>query len=193
MFADREAYVIGAVLEAAAGTADSAAERSAVMALDGLLARAYAPGHGVRHVGNSRNAAPALLQDQVQVAGACLAAYSATGDPRYLGVAEDLVAIFDRDFADPLGGYFDASGADPAAPALADRTKQVLDDLLPGANAWAARVLLQLADATGDASYRRRAEATLEAFAGVIPTEGLRAASYLAAAQAVLPAPSPVH
>ena len=190
VFADREAYVIGSVLEAAASTGDSAAERSAVTALDGLLAHAYTSGRGVRHVGHSRSAGPALLQDQVQVSSACLAAYNATGDPRYLRVAQDLVAIFERDFADPMGGYFDASGADPAAPALADRTKQVLDDLLPGANAWAARVLLQLADATGDAGYRRRAEATLEAFAGVIPAEGLRAATYLAAAQAVLPAPS---
>jgi uncharacterized protein YyaL (SSP411 family) len=86
-----------------------------------------------------------------------------------------------------MGGYFDASQADPAAPALADRTKQVLDDLLPGANAWAARVLLELADATGDAGYRRRAEATLEAFAGVVPVESVRASSYLAAAQAVVP------
>src|SRR6266704_1487683 len=185
VFADREAYVIGSVLEASASTGDSAAERSAVTALDGLLAHAYTSGRGVRHVGHSRSAGPALLQDQVQVSSACLAAYNATGDPRYLRVAQDLVAIFERDFADPMGGYFDASGADPAAPALADRTKQVLDDLLPGANAWAARVLLQLADATGDAVYRRRAEATLEAFAGVLPAEGVRASSYLTAAQAV--------
>jgi len=185
VFSDREAYVVGAVLEAAAATADSGAERSGLAALDALLARAYRPGRGVRHVPGRRAAAPTLMQDQVQVAGACLAAYNASGEPRYLSVAEDLAALFERDFADPMGGYFDASGADPAAPALADRTKQVLDDLLPGANAWAARVLLQLADATGDAVYRRRAEATLEAFAGVLPAEGVRASSYLTAAQAV--------
>src|SRR6266566_955238 len=185
VFSDREAYVVGAVLEAAAATADSGAERSSLAALDALLARAYRPGRGVRHVPGRRSAAPTLMQDQVQVAGACLAAYNASGEPRYLSVAEDLAALFERDFADPMGGYFDASGADPAAPALADRTKQVLDDLLPGANAWAARVLLQLADATGDAVYRRRAEATLEAFAGVLPAEGVRASSYLTAAQAV--------
>src|SRR6266571_4737635 len=170
---------------AAAESADSGAERSGLAALDALLARAYRPGRGVRHVPGRRAAAPTLMQDQVQVAGACLAAYNASGEPRYLSVAEDLAALFERDFADPMGGYFDASGAVPAAPALADRTKQVLDDLLPGANAWAARVLLQLADATGDAVYRRRAEATLEAFAGVLPAEGVRASSYLTAAQAV--------
>src|SRR5436309_593056 len=95
----------------------------------------------------------------------------------------------DRDFADSIGGgYFDAVLTDPAAPALPDRAKPVLDDLLPGANAWAARVLLQLADATGDARYRRRAEATLEAFAGALAGEGVRASSYLLAAQHVLAA-----
>ena len=77
---------------------------------------------------------------------------------------------------------------DPAAPVLGDRAKPVLDDLLPGANAWAARVMLQLAEATRDVRYRRRAEATLEAFAGVLGGEGVRASSYLLVAQHVLAA-----
>src|SRR2546430_17298096 len=86
-----------------------------------------------------------------------------------------------RDFADPQGGYFDAAVPDASAPALADRTKQVLDDLLPGANAAAARVLLRLAAVTRDAGYRRRARATLEAFAGGVDGAGVRAATFLAA------------
>src|SRR2546430_8595244 len=60
-----------------------------------------------------------------------------------------------RDFADPQGGYFDAAVPDASAPALTDRTKQVLDDLLPGANAAAARVLLRLAAVTGDRKSTR--------------------------------------
>lgn len=185
VFADREAYVIGSVLEAAVAVEDSAAETGALRALDVLLKRVYATGRGVRHAvtGPVRGS----LQDQVQVAGACLAAYEATGEHRYLAVAQDLAAALDRDFADPVaGGYFDAAITEPAAPALADRTKQVLDDLLPGANAWAAHVLLQLAGATGEVQYRRRAEAALEAFAGAIPGAGVRASSYLAAAREAL-------
>jgi len=77
---------------------------------------------------------------------------------------------------------------DPAAPSVADRTGSALDDLLPGANAWAARVLLGLAEATGDPQYRRRAEAALGAFASVAPAQGLRAATYLGAAQQLLAA-----
>jgi len=48
-FADREAYVIGSVLEAAGAIADSAAERRGVAALDTLLRRVYAKRLGVRH------------------------------------------------------------------------------------------------------------------------------------------------
>ena len=71
-------------------------------------------------------------------------------------------------------------------PALAIRTKQVLDDALPGANAWAARVLADLAAATGEEAYRRRADATLEAFAGVAADGGLLAAAYFDAARAAV-------
>jgi len=174
VFADREAYVIGSVLEAGPALGDSAVT--------------YARKRGARHTAGGA-AVRGLLQDQVQLAAACLAAYGYTGKARYLGVAQDLADVLDRDFADSSGGgYFDTVVSDPAAPALGDRAKPVLDDLLPGANAWAARVLLQLAEATRDVRYRRRAEATLEAFAGALGGEGVRASSYLLVAQHVLAA-----
>jgi uncharacterized protein YyaL (SSP411 family) len=47
-------------------------------------------------------------------------------------------------------------------------------------------MLLGLSAATGDPDYRRRAEATLEAFAGAVQGEGLRAASFLLVAQDAL-------
>ncbi|HUL49552.1 MAG TPA: DUF255 domain-containing protein [Gemmatimonadales bacterium] len=191
VFADREAYVIGSMLEAAASISDSLASRDGVRALDALLARSYTAGHGVRHTSAwppPGGTAPLLLQDQIQTASACLAAYNTTGIARYLTLAVDLMSTIDHAFADPLGGYYDASVVEPAAPAFADRTKQVSDDLLPGANAAVARVLLQLGDATGDASYRRRAEATLEAFAGVASQEGMQVSNYLTVALAVIPA-----
>jgi uncharacterized protein YyaL (SSP411 family) len=188
VFADREAYVIGAILEAAAAVDDSASGARAGAALDTLLKRAYARGRGVRHVAGRGTPVRALLQDQAQVAGACLAAAS-TGATRYLRVAQDLAAVLERDFADSAaGGYFDVASADPAAPALADRAKPVLDELLPGANAWVAHVLLALAPLSGDGRYRRRAESTLAALAGAAAGEGMRASTYLATAQELLAA-----
>jgi len=184
VFADRDAYVIGSILDGGVAMGDSGPVFRARAALDTLLRRVYARGRAVRHVAGSGSPLRALLQDQVQVAWACLAAREATGEARYREIAEDLVRTLERDFADSgSAGYFDAAATDPTAPALAERTKPVLDELLPGGNGWAGRVLLRLARITGDARYRRRAEATFEAFAGAIGGEGLQASSYLAAVQ----------
>lgn len=188
IFADRAAYVIGSVLDAAAAMGDAALVARARAALDSLLKRVYARGRAVRHATETGAPVAALLEDQVQVAGACLAAYDATGAARYRAVAVDLVAVLERDFADSSApGYFETPvAADQAAAALAERAKPVLDDLLPGPNAWAAAVLVRLARATGDERYRRRAEATLDAFADRVAGEGVHAATYLVVAQALL-------
>jgi uncharacterized protein YyaL (SSP411 family) len=187
VFADRDAYVIGSILDAAAAVGDSGTVARASAALDTLLRRAYGRGRPVRHALGGGAPVRALLEDQVQVAWACLAARDATGEPRYLAIAEDLVNVLERDFADSTSaGYFEAAATDPAAAALTERTKPVLDDLLPGGNGSAGRLLLRLARTTGDVRYRRRAEATLEAFAGAVTGQGLQASSYLAAIQEFL-------
>ena len=187
VFADRDAYVIGSVLDGAAAVRDSGTVVRARAALDTLLRRVYARGRAVRHAVGAGSPVRGLLEDQVQVAWACLAARDATGEARYLEIAVDLVRVMERDFADSSSaGYFDAAATDPAAPALAERAKPVLDDLLPSANGSAGRLLLRLARTTGDVRYRRRAEATLEAVAGGATGAGLRAAGYLAAVQDLL-------
>ncbi|HXM38633.1 MAG TPA: DUF255 domain-containing protein [Gemmatimonadales bacterium] len=190
-FADQEAFVIEAVVLSAATFGETAAKQRGRTALDALLLRMYARGWGVRH--SAAGSAQGLLQDQVRVAAACLGAYQVTGEQRYLAVARDLAAVLENGYADPVGGYYDAAvppapaaGPDAAAPALVDRTKHVFDDMLPGANASAAHVLLRLADVTGDQSYRRRAEAALEAFAGAVSGAGVRASTFLGAAREVL-------
>lgn len=184
VFADRDAYVIGSVLDGAAMVRDSGTVTRARTALDTLLRRVYARGRAVRHAVGAGSPARGLLGDQVQVAWACLAAHDATGDPRYLDITVDVVRVMERDFGDSSSaGYFDAAATDPAAPALAERAKPVLDDLLPSANGSAARLLLRLARVTGDARYRRRAAATVEAVADGAQGEGVHAAGYLAAVQ----------
>jgi uncharacterized protein YyaL (SSP411 family) len=190
VFADQEAFIVENVILAAATLGEPSVERRARAALDVLLQRTYARGWGVRHAiaGGSAGTTPqGLLQDQVQVAAACLAAHQVTNEPRYLAVAIDLAAIVDRSYADSLGGYFDT--AEPP-PGLGDRTKHIFDDMLPGPNAGAARLLARLADVTGAAPYRRRAQATLEAFAGTVAGgAGLRATTFLAAARETLATP----
>ncbi|HYL21389.1 MAG TPA: DUF255 domain-containing protein [Gemmatimonadales bacterium] len=190
VFTDRDAYVISSVLDAAAALGDSGTVARSRATLDTLLRRVYARGRPVRHTmggGGGGSSGRALLDDQVQVAWACLAAREATGAPRYLEIAQDLVGVLERDFADSTSaGYFEAAATDPAAPALIERTKPVLDDLLPAGNATAGRVLLRLAGATGEARYRRRAQAVVDALAASVSGAGLRASSYLAVAQDLL-------
>ena len=202
VFADQEAYVVEHVMVAAATVGEPAVESRARTGLDVLLQRTYARGWGVRHAVAGMPAAgvttpQGLLQDQVQVASACLAAHQLSNQQRYLAVALDLAAIVERGYADPLGGYYDVAAppariTDPipaSQAALGDRTKRVFDDVLPGANAATALLLAQLAQVTGDPSYRRRAQTTLEAFAGSLDGAGVRAATFLAAARQTLGKP----
>ncbi len=192
VFADQEAFVIEHLLHAAGTFGDSAAMQRVRAALDALLQRTYAHRLGVRHAITGTTPL-GLLQDQVQVAAACLAAYHFTDDRHYLDVALDLMGIVDRSFSDSLGGYYDlsaeAGGAAISAP-TGDRTRQVFDDVLPGPNAGAALVLTHLARVTGDPSYRQRARVTLEAFAGsMLGGVGLRSTTFLAAARETLQIP----
>jgi uncharacterized protein YyaL (SSP411 family) len=191
VFVNQESYVIENLVLAAATLGEPSVEKRARAALDVLLQRTYARGWGVRHasagIGASGAATPqGLLEDQVQVASACLAAHQISNEPRYLAVALDLAAIVQRGYADSLGGYYDT--AEPP-PAIGDRSKPVFDDVLPGSNAAVARLLARLAAVTGDPSYRRRAQATLEAFAGSVSGAGLRATTFLAAARETLGTP----
>ena len=197
VFADQQAYIIEKLLLAAPMLDESTATRRTRAALDFVLQRTYAHGWGVRHtaatnpaIGRGGEAGavsggqPGWLQDQAEIALACVAAYQVSHEPHYLDVARDLAAIVERRYADSAGGYFDVADAAPA-----DRTKHVLDDVLPGANAGIALLQARLAQVTGDPAYRRRAQSTLEAFAGAIPGAGVRAATYLVAARETLQLP----
>jgi uncharacterized protein YyaL (SSP411 family) len=197
VFLDQESFVLEHLLIAAAGLADSSAVRQGLRALDALLQRVYVRGRGVRHLTAGapadRPVAPTLglLQDQVQLAAACLAAYQVGRDSQYLDVAVDLAGVIDRAYADSLGGYYDVSNAisNSAPSPPGDRSKHVLDDVLPGPNAEAALVLARLSTVTGDPSYRRRARKTLEAFAGAMRNAGIRSTTFLAAARETLAIP----
>src|SRR5256885_1351709 len=122
----RYAQAADLLLAVFARTRDSSYWRPA---LDSLLRRVYAPRRPVRHVAGPGSLPRALLQDQVQVVSACLAAHRATGEARYLAVAQDLAAVLQRDFADSAAaGYFDAATTDAAAPGLAGPSKPLVGD-----------------------------------------------------------------
>jgi uncharacterized protein YyaL (SSP411 family) len=119
------------------------------------------------------------LEDYAFVATAALDAWEATGELRYFSAVKEIGDAMLARFYDAAGGGFFDTERDPAAiGALSARRKPLQDSPTPAGNAVAAAVLLRLAALTGEAIYERRAQETLEMFAGVVEHFGLYAASY---------------
>ena len=142
--------------------------------VDGLMARYF---DGTAHVRG-------LLGDQAWSAWAALAAFSATGDVKWLARAQALV-----DGSDVL--------FDPAAGAYRDRAPHAVDagrlnePIFPmPENALMARSLLALGAFTGDERFAERARLVLDHFAPSYQKMGAFAAPY---ASAVLDAIEPPY
>jgi uncharacterized protein YyaL (SSP411 family) len=109
---------------------------------------------------------PASVDDYADLCRAALALHEATADPAYLAQACDWVRVLDRHHWDNAGGgYFFA--ADDTADLIA-RAKTAADAAVPSGNGTLVGVLTRLDLLTGDAGYRRRAEAIVAAFSGEV-------------------------
>ena len=121
------------------------------------------------------------LEDYAFLATAALDAWEITGDLAYFNHSEALVSRLLEQFYDSNGGgFFDQgqAGHEARIGALRTKRKPVQDAPTPAGNAVAAALLLRLYALTGTEWYRRCAEETLEAFAGIVEHLGLYAASY---------------
>jgi len=85
-----------------------------------------------------------------------------------------------RFYDETSGGFFDTEpgGEGNSFGVLATRRKPLQDSPTPAGNPMAAIALVRLHHYTGDASYRDKAELTLETFAGVAEQFGIFAATY---------------
>jgi hypothetical protein len=122
-----------------------------------------------------------LLDDYAFTALACLDAYETTADLSYFKFAHGIADAMITRFYDPIsGGFFDSEPATDGASlgVLATRRKPLQDSPTPAGNPMAAIALIRLHHYTGDASYRDKAEQTLETFAGVAEQFGIFAATY---------------
>jgi len=119
---------------------------------DGGLRRSFAGGEA-RALGT--------LDDYAFVLAATLDLFEATGERAWLDRALGLAAQLERRFADPAGGYF---ATDAGGEQLWTREKPGEDGAEPSGNAVAIGALLRLAELTGDAGFRTRAERALAAF-----------------------------
>jgi hypothetical protein len=200
VYAGWNSMCVSAYLEAAKVLNLADARRFALRSLDRILAEAWKhqahAGEGTRAtqagsrllhvVAYSDPNAPhrevaGLLEDYAATALACLDAYEATAALSYFKFARDIADTMIAKFFDPVsGGFFDAEPASDGESlgVLSTRRKPLQDSPTPAGNPMAAIVLLRLHDYTGNASYRDKAEQTLETFAEVVGQFGIFAATY---------------
>jgi hypothetical protein len=136
-----------------------------------------------------------MLEDYAFTALACLDAYEATADLSYYRYARAITDAMIARFYDPTsGGFFDSEAAPDGQSlgVLATRRKPLQDSPTPAGNPMAAIALLRLHHYTGAAGYRDQAEATLEAFAGIVEQFGIFAATYGTAAVHFMESPKQV-
>jgi hypothetical protein len=203
-FVDRTIYAawngmfITAYLEASSAFRLDSCRDFALRTLDYLLGTLYVEGEGFHHqLVEGQRRVKGLLDDQVQMARALLAAFEATGDAKYLRVAEDLAVLLRaRWWDDIFGGFFDRSPTlreDEGVETLKTPYKPIQDSPTPAANAIAALVFGKLHGITGKEQYRQTQDAILKAFAAECQrVGGLFAGTYFLALDELLNPPAQV-
>ncbi|MFQ5664002.1 MAG: thioredoxin domain-containing protein [Terriglobia bacterium] len=183
-FIDWNALVLSAYRQAYEAFGDESVKEFALRTTDFLLAKAYRPGQGMVHtLFEGRPRTPGLLKDQAYMTLALLDMFEISGRERYLDAARDLMNYTLENFWDAgQGGFFDVAHGEEFLEILRQPRKEIQDAPLPGANPVAALALDRLFYLTGEERFRKKAQATLAAFAGSAPRLGSFAASYARAA-----------
>ena len=177
-FVDRAFYTslnglaISAFLKACRILGDEGAKAFALKSIDRILEINVSGGQLLHTAG-----VPALLDDYIFLSDALVAAYEATGLPRYLDRARAFMDTCLSRFRDVSGGGF----FDTEEDVLGMRLKGIEDMPHPAANSMAVPVLLKLSFIAGEAAYRGFAEETLRAFAAPAELLGIHGAYYLSA------------
>jgi len=205
-YVDKTVYVswnalcVSAYLEAARVLSLDDARHFALRSLDRILAEAWKPESGLKHVvaysdpqAKHRDVA-GLLDDYAFTTIACLDAYETTAALSYFNFARRIGdRMIERFYDQESGGFFDVETVkDPHLPkegrsgaprpleigALSARRKPFQDTPTPAGNSAAAIALLRLDAYTHDESYREKARQTLEVFAGMAEQYGIFAGTY---------------
>ncbi len=190
-YVDKTIYVswnslcVSAYLEAAAVLGLEEARRFATLSLDRMLAEAWNPQTGLRHVvaySDEASAKPdsaGFLDDYAFASIACLDAYESTGEIKYFQVAQQIAdEMVQRFFDHVFGGFFDSEPKPAALGVLRAPRKPFQDSPTPAGNSMAVIALQRMHGYTGEAGYRDNAEQTLDLLAGSAGQYGLFAGAY---------------
>ncbi|HMI31717.1 MAG TPA: DUF255 domain-containing protein, partial [Candidatus Limnocylindrales bacterium] len=119
---------------------------------------------------------PAYLEDHAFLAWGLLDLHDVTGESVWLDEARSMVDSMIERFWDSGEGAFFFVASDHES--LIARTKEVFDQAVPSGNGMAARVLVRLWRATGEARYEEHAATMFRVFAGILQ-QAPRAAEHL--------------
>ena len=176
ILADWNGLMIAALVEAslAFGRPDWLA--AAVAAWDFVTSRMMPADDRLHHSWRSGRHHPGTLDDYANMARAGLALHEATGAEAYLAQVIRWIAVLDRHFSDPAGGYFFTADD---TEALVVRTKSVADNAVPAGNGTLVHVLARLGALTGEARWVAAATAQVAAFAGELERNFYPLGTYL--------------
>jgi uncharacterized protein len=193
-YVDKTVYVgwnalcVSAYLQAARVLELEETRHFALRSLDRILAQGWNMELGLRHViayseaQEQEKLTAGLLDDYAFTAVACLDAYETTSDLSYFNFARRIADMMIERFYDAVsGGFVDTPSSRADAEllgVLGTRRRPFQDSPTPAGNSVAVITLLRLHAYTDDASYREKAEHTLEVFAGVAGQYGIFAATY---------------
>jgi len=187
VYVNWNALMISAYLQAGTVLGLDAARDFALKSLDRILKEAWSPA-GLKHViaysdPNAHHRDSIGYLDDYAFSGlAALDAFESTGDIQYFNAAQAITDYMVQHFYDEQsGGFFDAPKSatnDGALGALSAPRKPFQDSPTPSGNSSAAVLLLRLHGYTNDATYRDRAQKTLQVFAGLAEQVGIFAGTY---------------
>ncbi len=192
-YVDKTVYVgwnslcVSAYLEAAKALGLEDTRHFALRSLDRILSEAWRPDEGLLHViaysdpQAQRRDVRGGLDDYAFTAIACLDAYEATADLSYFEFAKKVTDFMIEKFFDVVsGGFFDTvmGNGSQALGVLGARRKPFQDSPTPAGNSMASIALIRMHGYTNDASYRDKAEQTMEVFAGTAEQFGIFGATY---------------
>ncbi|MCU1270151.1 MAG: hypothetical protein JWN74_1445 [Acidobacteriaceae bacterium] len=195
IYVNWNALFVSAYLKAATAISLEEAKRFALRSLDRILAEAWNPESGLKHVVAYSDAASGkrdmegFLEDYAFTANACLDAYESTAVLTYFREAQQITNKMIEKFYDSnSGGFFDSAPKPNSLGVLATPRKPFQDSPTPAGNPVAAIALFRMHGYTGEDGYREKAEHTLNLLAGAGGQYGLFAATYgIAAVYATYP------
>jgi hypothetical protein len=190
-YIDKTVYVswnalsVSAYLQAATALEMEQPRHFALRSLDRILAEAWKPESGLRHVVaySAANASwretAGFLDDYASTAIACLDAYESTADLTYFRAGRQITdQMIERFYDSTSGGFFDSQQSGTGLGVLSTARKPFQDSPTPAGNPMAVIALLRMHGFTEGEQYSEKAERTMELLGGVAGQYGLFAATY---------------